>query len=271
MSSVHYKFKATLEYKTLTFDGLHIGVEEAICDKESIRTESFDLLIANDHTKREYTTGELVPRNSSVVVQRLPRDNALKLPKVQDTANSGIVQRSAGVFQSTTYISPDDFSKLTEEQRIAHVKQVSAEKYSAANYQRRAIGIMSGPPPPTYACNRCAQSGHWYKSCPLLISLLFFLLSTLMMRKSIDREIFNQQWLRAIFLAAASSGQIVVDILLFPQCQVLLLMSYSVTTKRNTKRGTQFLQREELHLLKISLHEDHLVQLVVIIVEVDPI
>uniref|UniRef100_A0A1I8C204 DWNN domain-containing protein n=1 Tax=Meloidogyne hapla TaxID=6305 RepID=A0A1I8C204_MELHA len=114
MSSVHYKFKATLEYKTLTFDGLHIGVDElkkAICDKENIRTESFDLLITNAHTKREYTTGELVPRNSSVVVQRLPRDNALKLPKVQDTTNSGIVQRSAGVFQSSTYISP--LSKTT--------------------------------------------------------------------------------------------------------------------------------------------------------------
>jgi len=82
MSSVHYKFKATLEYKTLTFDGLHIGVDElAICDKENIRTESFDLLITNAHTKREYTTGELVPRNSSVVVQRLPRDNAPKSSK----------------------------------------------------------------------------------------------------------------------------------------------------------------------------------------------
>jgi hypothetical protein len=86
MSSVHYKFKATLEYKTLTFDGLHIGVDElkkAICDKENIRTESFDLLLMNAHTKREYTAGELVPRNSSVVVQRIPRENAQKLPKVQ--------------------------------------------------------------------------------------------------------------------------------------------------------------------------------------------
>ncbi|CAK5015041.1 unnamed protein product [Meloidogyne enterolobii] len=92
------------------------------------------------------------------------------------------------------------------------------------SYQRRAIGILPGPPPPTYVCNRCAQPDHWYKSCPLVISLLFFLFSTLMLRKLSDREIFNQQWLRAIFLAAASSGQIVVDILLFPQCQVLLLM-----------------------------------------------
>ena len=47
MSSIHYKFKATLEYKTLTFYGLHIIVEElkrVICDKENIRTESFDLV-----------------------------------------------------------------------------------------------------------------------------------------------------------------------------------------------------------------------------------
>ncbi|VDK75301.1 unnamed protein product [Litomosoides sigmodontis] len=27
---------------------------------------------------------------------------------------------------------------------------------------------MSGPPPPTYVCNRCSQSGHWYKNCPML-------------------------------------------------------------------------------------------------------
>ena len=89
MSSIHYKFKATLEYKTLTFDGLHISVDElkrVICDKENIRTELFDLVLTNAHTKRQYGAGgaeELVPRNSSVVVQRLPRENSLKLPKIR--------------------------------------------------------------------------------------------------------------------------------------------------------------------------------------------
>ena len=86
MSSIHYKFRATLEYKTLTFDGLHISVDElkrVICEKENIRTESFDLVLTNAHTKRQYSSEELVPRNSSVVIQRIPRDNALKLPKVQ--------------------------------------------------------------------------------------------------------------------------------------------------------------------------------------------
>uniref|UniRef100_A0A914H4C5 E3 ubiquitin-protein ligase RBBP6 n=1 Tax=Globodera rostochiensis TaxID=31243 RepID=A0A914H4C5_GLORO len=173
MFSVHYKFKATLEYKTLTFDGLHIGVDElkkAICDKENIRTESFDLLLTNAHTKREYAVGELVPLNSSVVVQRIPRENALKLPKVQDTSTSGIISRnvSSSLFQQNSYIKPEEFAGMTEEQRLAHIKRVSTEKYNSSNYQRRTGGIMTGPPPATYVCNRCGQPGHWYKSCPLV-------------------------------------------------------------------------------------------------------
>ncbi|KIH62337.1 hypothetical protein ANCDUO_07382 [Ancylostoma duodenale] len=28
---------------------------------------------------------------------------------------------------------------------------------------------MSGPPPPTYTCNRCYQPGHWCKNCPMVI------------------------------------------------------------------------------------------------------
>jgi E3 ubiquitin-protein ligase RBBP6 len=54
MSSIHYKFKSTLEYKTLTFNGLNISIEELkrlVSEKENIRTESFDLNISNAHTK----------------------------------------------------------------------------------------------------------------------------------------------------------------------------------------------------------------------------
>lgn len=86
MSSIHYKFRSALQYKTLTFDGLHISLEELkkmIMEKENIKAESFDLVLQNSHTKREYMPVDLVPRNSSVLVQRIPRENAAKLPKVQ--------------------------------------------------------------------------------------------------------------------------------------------------------------------------------------------
>uniref|UniRef100_A0A8R1IFN0 DWNN domain-containing protein n=1 Tax=Caenorhabditis japonica TaxID=281687 RepID=A0A8R1IFN0_CAEJA len=46
MSSIHYKFRAELDYKTLQFDGLHIRGEQLvreICAKENLKIELFDL------------------------------------------------------------------------------------------------------------------------------------------------------------------------------------------------------------------------------------
>ncbi|VDP24928.1 unnamed protein product [Heligmosomoides polygyrus] len=158
MSSIHYKFRATLEYKTLQFDGLHItgaDLKKEICLKEGIKAEAFDLLLQNAHTKRSYTAEELIPRNSSIIVQRVPREDEL---------NCG--NRTG---RSCTYES--EFEKLSEEDQIAHIKDVSTAKYHSSNFQKKTTNIMSGPPPPTYTCNRCYQPGHWYKNCPMVITL----------------------------------------------------------------------------------------------------
>ncbi|GMR52983.1 hypothetical protein PMAYCL1PPCAC_23178, partial [Pristionchus mayeri] len=174
-SSIHYKFRATLDYKLLEFEGLSISVADCkreICAKENIKAESFDLLLQNSHTKRNYTAEELIPRNSSIIVQRVPRENAEKLPKIQ-SATSGMVGKSASTQPApsagvTGHVDAETFDSLTEEERLAHIKDVSASKYTPNNYQKRTNQIMSGPPPPTYTCNRCYQPGHWYKNCPML-------------------------------------------------------------------------------------------------------
>lgn len=41
------------------------------------------------------------------------------------------------------------------------------------SFQKKTSSIMSGPPPPTYVCNRCSQSGHWYKNCPMVMVILY--------------------------------------------------------------------------------------------------
>ncbi|VDN30392.1 unnamed protein product [Cylicostephanus goldi] len=66
-------------------------------------------------------------------------------------------------------INPEEFEKLSEEDQIAHIKDVSTAKYHSSNFQKKTTNIMSGPPPPTYTCNRCNQPGHWYKNCPMVI------------------------------------------------------------------------------------------------------
>ncbi|PAV80120.1 hypothetical protein WR25_24732 [Diploscapter pachys] len=173
MSSIFYKFRSTIDYKTYQFDGLHISgsdLKRAICSRESIRAESFDLILQNAHTKRTYSNDDLIPRNSSIVIQRVPRDDAEKLPKIQGV-NAGIVtqnESAAGSSKGLDHIAADVFDKMTEEERLAHVEKVSTAPYRPENFQRGKTNIMSGPPPPTYTCNRCYQPGHWFKNCPML-------------------------------------------------------------------------------------------------------
>uniref|UniRef100_A0A7I4XRR4 DWNN domain-containing protein n=1 Tax=Haemonchus contortus TaxID=6289 RepID=A0A7I4XRR4_HAECO len=173
MSSIHYKFRATLEYKTLQFDGLHItgaDLKKEICLKEGIKAEAFDLLLQNAHTKRSYTAEELIPRNSSIIVQRVPREDAEKLPKIQGVNTGAVVRPSTAEtgLVAPAHMNPEEFEKLSEEDQIAHIKDVSTAKYHSSNFQKKTTNIMSGPPPPTYTCNRCYQPGHWYKNCPML-------------------------------------------------------------------------------------------------------
>ncbi|TKR95420.1 hypothetical protein L596_009592 [Steinernema carpocapsae] len=173
MSSIHYKFRSSLESKCHTFDGLHISVAElkkAIYTKEGLREESFELVLSNGHTKRTYAEpNELIPRNSSVIVQRMPRENAGKLPKVQDTSTSGIVQTVLNAADGPKHIGQEEYDKMTEEERIQHMKNVSSFKYQPANFKRQShIMSQDVPPPPTYICNRCNQPGHWYTHCPMI-------------------------------------------------------------------------------------------------------
>lgn len=81
--SIHYKFKSSLDYDTVTFDGLHMTVGELkrciIQQKKIGRSADFELQITNAQTKEVYSDDEaLVPKNSSVVVSRIPTGNSGK-------------------------------------------------------------------------------------------------------------------------------------------------------------------------------------------------
>lgn len=75
--SVHYKFKSSLDFDTVTFDGLHISVGELkkniLQQKKIGKAADFDLQITNAQTKEVYTTDDfLIPKNTSVIVARVP-------------------------------------------------------------------------------------------------------------------------------------------------------------------------------------------------------
>ncbi|CAJ0577490.1 unnamed protein product, partial [Mesorhabditis spiculigera] len=174
MSSIHYKFRASVESKTVRFEGLHIlcsDLKREIYTNENIKSESFDLVLANAQTKRSYLSEEMIPRNATIIVQRVPKDGAEKAPKIPK-GNGGLILKSS---TSDSYvpaempsIDPALLEKMTEEERQACLMDLSTKKYHSSNFQRRTKNnIMSGPPPPTYVCNRCNQTGHWYQNCPM--------------------------------------------------------------------------------------------------------
>ncbi|XP_019956744.1 E3 ubiquitin-protein ligase RBBP6-like isoform X3 [Paralichthys olivaceus] len=76
MSCVHYKFSSKLDYNTVTFDGLHITLNELkrqIMGRERLKATDCDLQITNAQTREEYTDDEAhIPKHSSVIVRRTP-------------------------------------------------------------------------------------------------------------------------------------------------------------------------------------------------------
>lgn len=64
MSSIHYKFKSSLTFDTITFDGLHISVKDlkkAILQQKQIgKTTDFDLQITNAQTNEGMIAVSLV-------------------------------------------------------------------------------------------------------------------------------------------------------------------------------------------------------------------
>uniref|UniRef100_A0A8V5H0P8 Uncharacterized protein n=1 Tax=Melopsittacus undulatus TaxID=13146 RepID=A0A8V5H0P8_MELUD len=75
MSCIHYKFFSKLDYDTVTFSGFDISLCDLKCKimrKEKLKAANCDLQISNAQTKEEYTEDALIPKNSLVIVKRIP-------------------------------------------------------------------------------------------------------------------------------------------------------------------------------------------------------
>ncbi|XP_074677612.1 E3 ubiquitin-protein ligase RBBP6-like [Strix aluco] len=76
MPCVHYKFSSLLHYDTVTFSGLNItlgDLKRQIMGRQKLKVANCELQIMNAQTREEYTDDNtLIPRNSSVIVRRVP-------------------------------------------------------------------------------------------------------------------------------------------------------------------------------------------------------
>ncbi|XP_052630765.1 E3 ubiquitin-protein ligase RBBP6-like [Harpia harpyja] len=117
MSRVHYKFFSRLNYDTVTFDGLYISLHDLklqIMGREKLTAASCDLQITNAQTKEEYTDGNaLIPKNSSVIVRRIPAGG------VKVTSKTCVISRTEPV-SGTSKAIDDSPASLS----VAHLAKV---------------------------------------------------------------------------------------------------------------------------------------------------
>eukprot|EP00112_Aurelia_sp_Birch-Aquarium-sp1_P009443 Seg2073.1 transcript_id=Seg2073.1/GoldUCD/mRNA.D3Y31 product="E3 ubiquitin-protein ligase RBBP6" protein_id=Seg2073.1/GoldUCD/D3Y31 len=167
MSSIHYKFRSSLEYDTLTFDGPSISLSDlrdAIIQQKKIgKSSDFTLEVTNAQTKEVYHDPTMqVPRNTSVVVKRVP---VARLAAV----TGKIIDPDAKEDQDSAKVSLEKLSQTgdlananaSEVDKIAAMMHQSGEQFQPDQY-------VSKIRPGGYICFRCGQPGHFIRNCPTI-------------------------------------------------------------------------------------------------------
>ncbi|XP_075580803.1 E3 ubiquitin-protein ligase RBBP6-like [Pelecanus crispus] len=187
MSCVHYKFSSQLSYDTVTFSGLHIplcDLKRQIMGREKLKAANCDLQISNAQTNEEYTDANaLIPKNSSVIVRRIPAGGVKGTSKTYNTVPnsdhlhfssrsqtepvsgpSKPINDSSGSISLAQLIKTANLAEAdaSEEDKITAMMIQSCQEYDPSNYLKKALG----PPPPSYTCFRCGKPGHYRKNCP---------------------------------------------------------------------------------------------------------
>ncbi|KAM8995938.1 E3 ubiquitin-protein ligase RBBP6-like isoform 2-T3 [Ara ararauna] len=105
MSCIHYKFFSKLNYGTVTFSGLDISLCHLKCKimrQEKLKAANSDLQISDAQTKEEYTEDALIPKNSLVVVKRIPAGGVKATSKTDVTAPQSCKIPGTASFRSRT-------------------------------------------------------------------------------------------------------------------------------------------------------------------------
>nr|XP_009302615.2 E3 ubiquitin-protein ligase RBBP6-like [Danio rerio] len=145
MSCVHYRFQSRLTYDSLQFEGLNISAGELKRQiMRSKRLKFCQLKISNAQTDEEYTDDALIPKNTSVIIRRIPAAG-LK------SSNRRFVGHQAGRWREPSpRADPSLLSleQLLKTENLAEAKASEEDKLKAVMYQSSLCSTPAGAAAP---------------------------------------------------------------------------------------------------------------------------
>ncbi|CAG5080840.1 Similar to RBBP6: E3 ubiquitin-protein ligase RBBP6 (Homo sapiens) [Cotesia congregata] len=126
--------------------------------------QSFDLKLLDAETMKEYGPEDLIPKNSSVILMRVP----LLEPKNHRKREIPTAVSAPSEISSK---QPSNLVEMqcSEQEKVDLMMAQSTYAYAPSNYLKVPFN-NSGKVPSTYVCKRCHQKGHWYQNCTFTIN-----------------------------------------------------------------------------------------------------
>eukprot|EP00891_Asterochloris_glomerata_P003578 jgi/Astpho2/3578/e_gw1.00057.49.1_t len=184
---VSFKFRSAISPDSVTFDGAFVSVwelKELIAKRKGLGEAAAYELVISRGGKDLTDDNELLPRNTSVQVRRVPGQR----PAGRNAGGAGgpaaaapVLAAPADEFGSDMY-AKDSQEPLTREEQDAleqaainqtasnWAQQVMANRGRGRGFGRGRGRMQQAAPPADYVCNRCGQTGHWKEDCTADVS-----------------------------------------------------------------------------------------------------
>ncbi|XP_053211540.1 E3 ubiquitin-protein ligase RBBP6-like [Panonychus citri] len=164
--SIHYKFKGDIKSERLPVDDVSISVgqfKKCIFADKKIDSSTTDLIITGEDLEEYDSDEKFIPRNTSVIVVRIPLTSVNK-KRFNNETSTRSKSHKRGYDSIKEIIKSSNLSEATEEESIEAMFHHSTQEYDPTRYSKNYNVV--GPLPPNYTCYRCNRPGHHIKQCP---------------------------------------------------------------------------------------------------------